>query len=187
MLLDDPDGRRRQDGLHHLLILRQERRPGREFRQGWRGMDPPPITEPGPSEAAVAADLIGDGAPELLPNTVSTVVFYDLKSATDHGVGIGDVNGDGWIGLLTPRVGSRPSKTHRATPGPDTPSGLWARSASRSSPATASATSPTTRATIMRLLLDQARETPRRRAGLKQTDQDRLQDRLGPYLALGRP
>lgn len=73
---------------------------------------------PGPSEAAVAVDLTGDGKPEILPNAVNVVVFYELveagpeptikkydlgTEAAGHGVGTGDVNGDGRTDLLTPK------------------------------------------------------------------------------------
>lgn len=73
---------------------------------------------PGSSEAAVLVDLTGDGKPEVLPNVVNEVVFYELKKAgpkpewktydfgkdaAGHGVGSGDVNGDGRIDLLTPK------------------------------------------------------------------------------------
>jgi hypothetical protein len=76
------------------------------------------VDQPGSSEAAWMVDLSGDGAPDILPNTVNVVVWYEvLKSksgkglelkkhdfgaqAAGHGVGSGDVNGDGRSDLLT--------------------------------------------------------------------------------------
>lgn len=76
------------------------------------------IDLPGPSEAAQLVDLTGDGKPEVLPNAVGVVVWYELerpgsspvwkkhdfgKEAAGHGVGSGDVNGDGRTDLLTPK------------------------------------------------------------------------------------
>jgi hypothetical protein len=75
---------------------------------------------PGPSEAAWLVDLSGDGVLDVLPNTVKVVVWYEIAPKSDgkgyelkkhdfgtaaagHGVGSGDVNGDGRIDLLTPK------------------------------------------------------------------------------------
>lgn len=76
------------------------------------------IDQPGPSEAAWLVDLTGDGVPEVLPNAVNVAVFYELEDPgpdaswkkyelgsqeAGHGVGSGDVNGDGRTDLLTPK------------------------------------------------------------------------------------
>ncbi|HEV3164361.1 MAG TPA: VCBS repeat-containing protein [Isosphaeraceae bacterium] len=79
------------------------------------------IDLPGASEAAVLVDLTGDGMPEVLPNSTNIVVWYELTAkgatptwkrhdfgdlstkAAGHGVGSGDVNGDGRVDLLTPK------------------------------------------------------------------------------------
>lgn len=75
---------------------------------------------PGSSEAAWAVDLTGDGIPDILPNVVNNVTWYEVvkkadgkgfdikkhdfgEAAAAHGVGSGDVNGDGRVDLLTPK------------------------------------------------------------------------------------
>ncbi len=78
------------------------------------------VDVPGPSEAAAFVDLSGDGVPDILPNAVNVVVWYEVKkkesgpgfdlvkhdlgtAAAGHGVGSGDLNGDGRLDLLTPK------------------------------------------------------------------------------------
>lgn len=78
------------------------------------------IDQPGNNETAQAVDLTGDGTPDLLPNPVQTVAWYEAVKKSDgrgldfkkhdfgaaaagHGVGSGDVDGDGRIDLLTPK------------------------------------------------------------------------------------
>lgn len=87
------------------------------------------IDLPGPSEAAVAVDLTGDGKPEILPNTVNTVVFYELEKAgpepkwkkvdlgtgaAGHGIGTGDINGDGKLDIITPKGWFEATDNHDA-------------------------------------------------------------------------
>ncbi len=76
------------------------------------------VDVPGNIEAAWMVDLSGDGVPDVLPNTVNVVVWYEIVKkrggkgfdlekhdlgalAAGHGVGSGDVNGDGRTDLLT--------------------------------------------------------------------------------------
>jgi FG-GAP-like repeat/FG-GAP repeat len=78
------------------------------------------LDKPGNIEAAWAVDLSGDGVPDILPNSVNVVVWYEVVKKSDghgvelkkhdlgaqaagHGVGSGDVNGDGRTDLLTPK------------------------------------------------------------------------------------
>lgn len=90
------------------------------------------IDKPGPSEAAVLVDLNGDGKPDILPNSVNVVAWYSLADASSvptfrkhdfgtaaagHGVGTGDVNGDGRLDLLTPKGWFEAPSDPKATDG----------------------------------------------------------------------
>ena len=110
----------------------------------------------GTIEAAWMVDLSGDGVPDFLPNTVNVVVWYevvkkgdgkgfDLKKhdfgvpAAGHGVGSGDVNGDGRTDLLTPKGWFEAPADPAHEPGPGTPTGRSARPVSRCSLVTSTA------------------------------------------------
>ena len=54
-----------------MLLLRPGRRLGREPGQARRAWTYHEVDQPGPSEAAWAVDLSGDGIPDILPNTVN--------------------------------------------------------------------------------------------------------------------
>ena len=72
-----------------------------------------PVDLPGNMETAIAADVDGDGHMDFVPNCVNRTVWYRLdddglirQTVNDdrggHGVGVGDVNGDGRNDLLGP-------------------------------------------------------------------------------------
>ena len=78
------------------------------------------VDEPGPSETAILADVDGDGRDDVLPNGTKFAAWWELLPATAgaapkwarhdlpmeaaaHGIGLGDINGDGRRDLVGPR------------------------------------------------------------------------------------
>src|SRR5579871_3888773 len=75
------------------------------------------IAKPGSAETTIFAPLLGRGTPCILPNCGGQVVWYELRKAgpnpewiehvvgkegAAHGIGWGDLNGDGKVDLITP-------------------------------------------------------------------------------------
>ncbi|MCX5646798.1 MAG: HEAT repeat domain-containing protein [Phycisphaerae bacterium] len=80
-----------------------------------------PIDTPGNMETALAVDINGDGQPDVLPNIMSEVAWYEFhrdasapggarwekhqlpKEAAGHGIGAGDINKDGRCDIVAPK------------------------------------------------------------------------------------
>jgi hypothetical protein len=95
-----------------------------------------PIDQPGNLETVIGVDISGDGLLDILPNTVASMQWYECrrdagapggarwtrhdlpKETAGHGIGTGDVNGDGRVDIVTP-------KGWLEQPAPGQPDRLW--------------------------------------------------------------
>lgn len=101
----------------HNRMLYWVRNPGKAGRP-WEVFE---IDTPGNMETALAYDINGNGQLDILPNIMSEAAWYEFrrdptapqgvrwhkhplpKEAAGHGIGAGDVNGNGRMDIVTPR------------------------------------------------------------------------------------
>jgi hypothetical protein len=101
----------------HNKTVFWERNPGRNDVP-WEVFQ---IDVPGNMETALAVDVNGDGQPDVLPNIMTAVAWYEFhrdksapggarwakhdlpKQAAGHGIGAGDVNKDGRCDVVAPK------------------------------------------------------------------------------------
>jgi hypothetical protein len=96
---------------HRRSVLWRENPRGAETADG--AWSEHAVDEPGNMETAIEVDIDGDGREDFLPDVAQCVVWYSIEdgklvrhdvsaSIGGHGIGCGDVNGDGRKDLLKP-------------------------------------------------------------------------------------